>query len=184
MPADAIALKGYECALQPGVQTQAVNHAHRNELALGIARRVAGVLQVVAVDRPDGATRQFGKRPSRRGCRKRSKTSSAWRLRRPWPRAGGNGARQTTWCGQPAPHRCPDGPEGVAAGIQVAQDALETALQELGVTEFRGCPAGGGSSRGGAAGPARKMFHSRSGRRVLDACHHNIDTTWPTRESF
>jgi hypothetical protein len=52
MPAHAIALKWGHRPEQAGMQAHAVQLAHRHIIALGIGRRVAGMRDLMPVDRP------------------------------------------------------------------------------------------------------------------------------------
>lgn len=143
VPAHAIALEGHERPLQPGVQTQAVDQPHRNELGLGIAGGVAGVVQVVAVHGPDGAPRQLGK-----GAEPVARLEEAIE-----DLVGTRGHLGDHGGAPPGMERVEPRRAGeclaavlallqkVTTGIAVAQDALETATQELLVTELRGVAA-------------------------------------------
>ena len=142
MPPNPVALEGNRRALQPRVQAQAVKHADRNELALGIARRMAGMFQVVAVDGPDGAAGQFGK------C-----AQPVARLQEPIEEFIGTGGHFGHHGGAATGmERIEPGGAGerfagvlptleeVASGVAVAEDPQEAPAQELCIAEFQGVP--------------------------------------------
>ena len=140
VPAQAVALEGHEGPLQAGVQAQAIEQTHRHELALGITGCVAGVFELVAVHRPDGATGQLGKGAEPvAGLEEPVENFIGTK-----GHLGDHGRTPIgVECVKPSGAReclaaiLADLEEG-SAGIALPQDALEAAPQELLVTELRG----------------------------------------------
>ena len=151
------------------MQAQAVEQAGGDPLALGIAGGMTGVLHLVAVHGPDGATGQLGKRPEPVARLQEAVEDligakghlgdhggAALRMERVEP--GGAGERFASVLSRL---------EEVPAGIALAQDALEAAAQKLLVAQLRCVP------------PVAAMIAQEPQRRLVKGfVHHRVGRVW------
>jgi len=140
--AHAIDLERHGRALQAGVQAQAVEQTHRDELALRIARRVAGMLQVMAVHRPDRPARQLREGAQPVAGLEQAREDLVGPRRHLGDHDGAARGVEGIEPGGPGQRFAAvlTGLQEVAARIAVPEDALHAAAQKLFVRELRGVP--------------------------------------------
>jgi hypothetical protein len=133
VPADAVALERSERTHEAGMKAQTINLADRHVLVFGGGLRMAGVRDLMTIDGPNCASRQFGKlcepialdkKPAenliRAGGDLRDHQAPAPGVQRIEPRT----ARERFPAVLP-------GLQKIAARIAVAQDSLDAQPQEL-----------------------------------------------------